>query len=99
MTATIAILAICVGLGLACHFGACIAYGPCIQRYVESLGESPTFFGFIWSLHRDYLRARYLAKRWGHRLDFLSRFEVVEVVARALLICALLIWIVSGVAR
>src|SRR3989442_15796037 len=28
--------AACMGVGLVLHFGACIAYGPRIQRYLES---------------------------------------------------------------
>jgi len=86
-----------VGLGLALHFGACIAYGPRIQRYLESVGDSPTFFGYSGALHRDYARARRVAKRRGHHPEFLRRFELVEVVACVVIVCGLIVVIVSEV--
>jgi hypothetical protein len=86
-----------MGVGLALHFGACIAYGPRIQRYLESFGESPTFFGFNWSFHQDYLRARRIAKRWGHRPEFLRRFELAEGVACVVLVGGLVVMIVSEI--
>ncbi len=86
-----------MGVGLVLHLGACIAYGPRIQRYLESVGESPTFFGYSGALHRDYLRARRVAKRWGHHPEFLRRFELFEVIACAVLVCGLIVVIVSEV--
>ena len=86
-----------MGVGLALHFGACIAYGPRIQRYLESVGESPTFFGFSWSMHQDYLRARRLSKKRGHRLEFMRRFEMAEIMACTVLVCGLVVVIISEV--
>ena len=86
-----------LGIALVLHFAAAIAYGPRIQRYLESVGESPTFFGFNWALHQDYLRARRIAKRGGHRLEFMRRFELVEIIACLLIVCGLLVAIISEV--
>ena len=97
MTPSVIFWAVCMGVGLVLHFGACIAYGPRIQRYLESVGESPTFFGFNWSLHQDYLRARRAAKRWGHRPEFLHRFALAEIIACTVLVCGLIVVIVSEV--
>jgi len=83
-----------MGVGLALHLGACVACGPRIQRYLESFGETPTFFCLSWSIHQDYSRARRIAKRWGHRPEFLRRFELAKAIACVVLVCGLITMIV-----
>ena len=95
MTPSIIFWAVCLGLTLALHFGACIAYGPRIQRYLESTGESPGFFGFSWSLHQDYFRARRIARQRGDQPAFLRRFALAEIIACAIFACGLIVLIVS----
>ena|SRR5207247_4985108 len=57
---------------------------PAIQRYLERLGVSPAPFFYSLSGLRDYLNAKKLAKRWGHKPEFLRRYERLQVAALAL---------------
>jgi hypothetical protein len=97
MNASVIFWEICMGGGLLLHFGACIVYGSRIQRYLEFLGESSTFLGFNGAFYRDYLRARRIAKKWGHKPDFLRRFERMETIALTLFLCGLIIFFLLDV--
>jgi len=58
-----------------------ILYNPPIQRYLEKLGVAPCFFLYSMSGLRDYSNAKKLAKRWGHKPEFLTRYERLQTVA------------------
>jgi hypothetical protein len=85
-----------MGVGFVLHAGACLAYGSRIQRYLESVGESPAFWS-SGAFLRNYLRARRVAKRRGHHPEFLRRFELAEVIAWTVVVCGLVAAIVSEV--
>jgi hypothetical protein len=61
-----------------------ILYDPPIQRYLEKLGVAPCCFLYSMSGLRDYLNAKKLAKRWGHKPEFLKRYERLQVLAMTL---------------
>jgi hypothetical protein len=76
--------------GVVLSFVASIMYNPPIQRYLEKLGVAPSCFLYSLSGLRDYVNAKKLAKRWGHKPDFLVRYERIQVVALSLVVIGLL---------
>ena len=70
--------------GLCCHFAAGILYSPRIQRYLESMGQSPAFFGFSTSGLQDYWKARSLGSPSEERPEFLKHYARLQIVAFAL---------------
>ncbi len=63
---------------------AAILYDPPIQRYLEKMGVAPSCFLYNGSGLRDYLNAKKVAKKWGHRPEFLKRYERLQVAALCL---------------
>ena len=78
-------------VGVVLHLLAEIFCASAIQRYLEYHGESPAFFGFSGAGHRDYLKAKKIAKREGHIPRFLQRYERIEMVALPLFIAGVLL--------
>ncbi len=74
---------------------ASIVYNPAIQRYIEKLGVAPSCFLYSLSGLRDYLNAKRLAKRWGHKPNFLVRYERLQVTALCLIAIGVLSALVS----
>ena len=72
-----------------------ILYNPSIQRYIEKLGVAPSCFLYSMSGLRDYLNAKKLAKRWGHKSDFLRRYERLQVTALCLVAVGLMLILVG----
>ena len=68
-----------------------ILYGPPIQHYLEKLGVAPSFFLYSLSGLRDYLKAKELAKKWGHKPEFLRKYERFQVVGLALFAVGLVV--------
>ena len=71
----------CCLTGLVLSLVGGILYNPPIQRYLEKMGVAPSFFLYSLSGLRDYVNAKKLAKRWGHDLGFLKRYERLQVLA------------------
>jgi len=63
---------------------ASILYTPPIQRYLEKRGVAPSCFLYSLSGLRDYVNAKKLAKQWGHKPEFLRRYERLQVAALCL---------------
>ncbi len=61
-----------------------ILYHPPIQRYLEKMGVAPSGFLYSMSGLRDYLNAKKVAREWGHRPEFLRRYERLQVTALCL---------------
>ncbi len=74
---------------------ASILYDPPIQRYLEKLGVAPSCFLYSLSGLRDYLNAKKLAKRWGHKPEFLRRYERLCVAALCLVAVGLALVLVG----
>lgn len=74
---------------------ASILYNPPIQRYLEKLGVSPSCFLYSLSGLRDYLNAKKLAKQWGHKPQFLRRYERLQVAALSLVAVGLALVVVG----
>ena len=72
-----------------------ILYHPPIQRYLEKLGVAPSCFLYSMSGLRDYLNAKKLAKKWGHKPEFLRRYERLQVAALCLVAVGLALVVVG----
>ena len=72
-----------------------ILYDPPIQRYLEKMGVAPSCFLYNGSGLRDYLNARKVAKKWGHRPEFLKRYERLQVTALFLVGTGLALFLVG----
>ncbi len=81
--------------GLVLGLVASILYNPSIQRYIEKLGVAPSCFLYSLSGLRDYLNAKKLAKRWGHKPEFLRRYERLQVAALCLVAVGLALVLVG----
>ena len=74
---------------------ASILYNPPIQRYLEKLGVAPSCFLYSMSGLRDYLSAKKLAKKWGHKPEFLKHYERLQVAALCLVALGLALVLVG----
>src|SRR5438046_1239475 len=80
--------------GLIVGTVAGILYNPAIQLYIEKFGVAPSFFLFNGSGLRDYLNAKKVAKRWGHKPEFMRRYERLSIIGLCLIAQGLVLLLV-----